>query len=144
MRGVPEQFEHGADVGIRGRGATLGEAFAGAAAALSSLWSPDPSRVRPLRAETVTCEAPDLERLLVAFLDELIYLFATRRLVLRDFEVRVEAVPGRPARLEARGVGERYDPERHEGTVEPKGATYTALRVGPDAGGFVAQCVVDV
>jgi len=144
MAGVAEHFEHGADVGVRGRGATPAEAFAGAAAALGSLWAADASSVRPQLTRSVVCEAEDLERLLVAFLDELIFLFATRRILLASLDVEIDAPPGGPARLVARGTGERYDPARHESTVEPKGATFTALRVAPESGGWVAQCVVDV
>jgi len=141
---LAEQFEHGADVGLRGRGTTPGEAFAGAAGALTSLWASDPASIRPRVKETISCEAEDVERLLVAFLDELIFLFATRRLLLAGLEVEIEAPPAGPARLVAWGRGERYDPARHESTVEPKGATFTALRVARESGGWVAQCVVDV
>ncbi|MGE5346596.1 MAG: archease [Acidithiobacillales bacterium] len=138
------QFEHGADVGVRGRGATPGEAFAGAAAALTSLWASDPASVRPEVPEIVTCEAEDLERLLVAFLDELIYLFASRRFLFSRLEVEIETPSGGPACLTARGAGERFDPSRHESTVEPKGATLTSLEVRRNGDGWVAQCVVDV
>jgi len=141
---LAEQFEHGADVGIRGRGATPEEAFAGAAAALSSLWASDPSSVLPEVEAGVGCEAADLERLLVAFLDELIFLFATRRFLFARLDVRIEASPGAPVRLAGWGAGERYDATRHESTVEPKGATLTALRVARENGSWVAQCVVDV
>jgi SHS2 domain-containing protein len=141
---LSEQFEHGADVGVRGRGATPGEAFAGAALALEALLAGDPTSVRGEREETVLCRAPDLEGLLVDFLDELIYLFATRRLVFSRFDVGVEeSVPGGHS-LRAKAFGERWDASRHAATVEPKGVTFTALRVARDAGGWVAQCVVDV
>jgi SHS2 domain-containing protein len=143
-RPLIEHFEHGADVGIRGRGATPEEAFAGAAAALSRLWASDPASVRPDVEAGVACEAGDLERLLVAFLDELIYFFATRRFLFARLDVRIETPPGAPVRLAARGAGERYDARRHESTVEPKGATLTSLRVARENGGWVAQCVVDV
>jgi SHS2 domain-containing protein len=139
-----EQFEHGADIGVRGRGTTPGEAFAGAAAALTSLWALDRASVRPRVQETVTCEAGDLERLLVAFLDELIFLFAVRRFLFARLDVEIEAPPGGPVRLTARGMGEPFDPVRHESTVEPKGATLTCLEVCRDGDGWVAQCVVDV
>ncbi len=143
-RPVAEHFEHGADVGVRGRGATAEEAFAGAAAALTSLWASDPSSVRPGVEAEVACAAADLESLLVAFLDELIYLFATRRLLFASLDVRIETPPGAPLGLTARGAGEQFDACRHESTVEPKGATLTALRVAREDGGWVAQCVVDV
>ena len=47
-------------------------------------------------------------------------------------------------RLEASALGEPIDAERHAPATEAKGATLTALRVAPDAGGWMAQCVVDV
>jgi SHS2 domain-containing protein len=139
-----EQFEHGADIGVRGRGTTPGEAFAGAAAALTSLWALDRASVKPRVRETVTCEAGDLECLLVAFLDELIYVFASRRLLFARLDVEIEAPPGGPARLVAWGAGEAFDPARHESTVEPKGATLTSLEVRRNGDGWLAQCVVDV
>jgi tRNA nucleotidyltransferase (CCA-adding enzyme) len=41
--------------------------------------------------------------------------------------------------------GEPVDVERHAPAYEPKGATYTALRVTRDQGGtWSAACVVDV
>ncbi|MFI5181473.1 MAG: archease [Thermoanaerobaculia bacterium] len=141
---LAEHFEHGADVGIRGWGATAEEAFAGAAAAVSRLWASDPASVRSEAEAEVGCEAADLEHLLVAFLDELIYLFAIRRFLFAYLAVRIEAPPGAPLRLTAQGAGERFDARRHESTVEPKGATLTALRVARVEGRWVAQCVVDV
>jgi len=144
MAAVAEYFEHGADVGVRGRGGTPAEAFAGAAAALTSLWASDRGSIRPVSTATLRCDAEDLERLLVAFLDELIFLFATRRVLLAGLDVEIDAPPGGPARLVCRGRGERYDPSRHESTVEPKGATLTALAVTREDGGWIAQCVVDV
>lgn len=139
-----EQFEHGADIGVRGRGATREEAFAGAALALEALFAGDPASVRPEREEIVTCRAPEMEGLLVDFLDELIFLFATRRLVFARFDVAIdEGAPG-DVSLRAKAFGERWDPSRHEATVEPKGTTFTALRVSRESGGWVAQCVVDV
>jgi len=139
-----EQFEHGADVGVRGRGETPSRAFEAAAQALFLLLAADPRTVREERGEQVTCRATGLEELLVAFLNELIFLADTRRLVFGRFEVRIQEgeVPG--FLLEARAFGERYDPSRHEATVEPKGATFTALRVAREGETWVAQCVVDV
>ena len=47
--------------------------------------------------------------------------------------------------LRARAEGERVDRRRHEPAVEPKGATFTELRVGRDHDGeWLAQCIVDV
>jgi SHS2 domain-containing protein len=139
-----EQFEHGADVGVRGFGATPAEAFEGAAAALFTLVCEDLSRIRPESSERVEVEAPGLEELLVAFLNELISLADARRLVFGRVSVSIEEPAGRPVRLSARAEGEPFDARRHEFTVLPKGASYTGLRVALEAGRWVAQCVVDV
>jgi len=47
-------------------------------------------------------------------------------------------------RLTATMWGEPVDPARHAPACEPKGATYTALRVARDLEGWSAGCVVDV
>lgn len=55
-----EQFEHGADVGVRGFGATPAEAFEGAAQALFACSPKEPARVRPQVEERLEVEAADL------------------------------------------------------------------------------------
>lgn len=139
-----EHFEHGADVGVRGMGASAEEAFEEAASALCALLCEDLGAVHPALEERVACEADGLEGLLVAFLNELISLMDTRRLVFGSFAVSLERLPGGRVRLAARVRGEPIDPARHGITIEPKGATFTALRVAEENGNWVAQCVVDV
>ena len=134
-----EHFPHEADVGVRGRGATLAEAFEQAALAMTAAIT-DPERVAAREAVDIACEAPDDELLLVDWLNALVYEMATRKLLFSRFEVRLE---GR--RLAARAWGEPADAARHRPAVEVKGATYTALRVAREAdGSWLAQCVVDV
>jgi SHS2 domain-containing protein len=143
MSAEHEQFEHGADVGVRGRGSTPEEAFTGAAQALFSLLCEDVSKVRPEIQERVDCTAATLDELLVAYLNELISLADIRGLVFGRFEVAIGPAP-EGFRLQARAWGEPFDRERHEFTVQPKGATFTALEVARKDGGWIAQCVVDV
>jgi SHS2 domain-containing protein len=138
-----ELFEHGADVGVRGSGATPAEAFEGAARALFSLLA-EPKSVRTLVEERVEAGAPGLEELLVAFLNELISVADIRKLVFGDVQVEIVEGFSDPFRLTAWAKGELFDPARHDFTVLPKGATYTQLRVARDGGRWIAQCVVDV
>jgi SHS2 domain-containing protein len=140
----PEHFEHGADIGVRGVGASVEDAFAAAAQAVSMLVAHDLSRVGSSLEERVVCSAPGLEELLVAFLNEVISLMDARGLVFGSFAVSIARGPEDAWRLEARARGEPFDPARHEATVEPKGATFTELRVSEEDGRWVAQCVVDV
>lgn len=128
---------------MRGIGATPEEAFAGAARALTRLLAEEPGSVREIEQVPIACEATGLEELLPAFLDELIYLFASRRILLARLELAIDA-GATEARLVGHGWGERWDATRHAATVEPKGATFTALKVAREGTLWVAQCVVDV
>ena len=138
MPGRWEHFEHGADVGVRGLGATKAEAFEQAALALTAAVA-EPADVLPLERIALTCEAPDDELLLAEWLNALVYEMSTRRMLFSRFAVSLTGT-----RLEAEAWGEPVDAVRHRPAVEVKGATYTMLRVAPDNGGWLAQTVVDV
>lgn len=134
-----EHFEHRADIGIRGIGASASEAFEQAARALTAVIT-DLPKVAPLEAVDISCHAPDLEYLFVDWLNGLIFEMATRHMLFSRF--KVDIVQGT---LHARAWGELVDVPRHCPSVEVKGATYTALRVAQnDSGQWVAQAVVDV
>jgi len=134
-----ELFPHGADVGVRGHGATRETAFANAAYAMTAALA-EPDQVRPLHAVEIVCDAPDEELLLVDWLNALIYEMATRKMLFSRFTVRIEG-----EKLAGEAWGEPIDIARHKPGVEIKGATYTALRVAQEADGrWLAQCVVDV
>jgi SHS2 domain-containing protein len=134
-----EHFEHGADVGIRGLGASKARAFEQAALALTAVVT-DVERVKRITAVTIRCAAPDDVTLLIDWLNALVYEMATRRMVFGSFSVRIEGEA-----LAATAWGEPVDRARHEPAVEIKGATYTAAGVRhQDDGAWSAQCVVDV
>jgi SHS2 domain-containing protein len=139
-----EHFEHGADIGVRGFGGTAAEAFEGAAHALFTLLAEKPSSVRATVEERVEIDAPGLEELLVAYLNELISLADARHIVFGGFAVAIVGGGEGPFHLSATACGEPFDPDRHEWTVQPKGATYTGLRVAREGNRWIAQCVVDV
>ena len=134
-----EHFAHGADIGVRGSGATLDEAFAEGAVALTAVIT-DPARVAPRIVIDVRCDAPDRELLFADWLNALVYAMATRGMLFGRFDVHIAG-----GALTAKAWGEQVDRVRHEPAVEVKGATYTALSVAQrDDGHWVAQCVVDV
>lgn len=134
-----EHFPHQSDIGVRGIGASPAEAFEQAALALIAVMS-DPASVHSRESVAIACEAPDLELLLVDWLDRVIYEVATRKMLFGRFAVRIDG-----ARLVGQAWGEAIDPARHPRVVEVKGATLTGLRVGRDHdGAWTAECVVDV
>ncbi len=133
-----EHFAHDADIGVRGFGATREQAFEQAACALTAVVTH--ADIRPDQEVRVSCAAPDLELLLVEWLNAVIYEMAVRRMLFARFAVRIEN-----GRLEGVLWGEPVDVARHAPAAEPKGATYTALKVAQDADGiWSAACVVDV
>ncbi len=134
-----EHFAHGADIGVRGIGATVAESFEQAAIALTAVIT-DPAKVNPEHEIQVECTAIDQEALLVEWLNALVYEMAVRRMIFCRFAVRLEGL-----RLYSSVRGEEIDVARHEPAVEVKGATYTSLFVGRNSdGAWVSQCVVDV
>ncbi|HEX7646150.1 MAG TPA: archease [Noviherbaspirillum sp.] len=134
-----EHFRHGADIGIRGQGATRNEAFEQAAVALTAIVT-RPARVRPLEAVTLHCQAGDDEFLFMDWINAVIFEMATRNMLFRRFEVTTTT-----GGLRATAWGEQVDVARHHPAVEPKGATFTELKVCQTPGGrWTAQCVVDV
>ena len=130
-------FDHDADVGVFGRGATVEQAFENAARATFALmWEP---RVVAMRDEVeVEFAEADVELALVTWLNALLGQAAARHLALADFTL---ARDGDRWRGRARGESWRDDLPRGTGV---KGATLTALSVRPVDGGFDARCVVDV
>ena len=133
-----ETFEHEADIGIRGFGGTMEEAFGNAAAAMYSVMVRIDA-VMPTQERTVTVDAPDEELLLVEWLNALLSLSDIDRLVFSKFNVKIDGTS-----LKGTAWGEHLDQVRHEPKVEIKGATYHMLKVNKEKDGFIAQCVVDV
>ena len=134
-----EHYEHDADIGVRGIGATMAGAFEQAALAMTATIT-DPEDVEPRVVVEIACEAPDPELLLAEWLNALIYEMAVRRMLFSRYQVEIERT-----RLRARAFGEPTSIERHQPAVEVKGATFTTLRVAPDDdGGWLAQTVIDV
>ena len=134
-----EHFHHVADVGIRGTGPTLSSAFEQAAKAMTAAITA-PDKLAPRETIEIGCQAPNLELLLVDWLNAVIFEMATRKMVFGRFNVCI-----RRKRLSARISGEPIDVERHAPATEVKGATLSELEVACGADGrWQAQCIVDV
>jgi tRNA nucleotidyltransferase (CCA-adding enzyme) len=131
-------FPHDADIGVHGRGPTVAIAFAQAARAIGAAVTEAP--VAAAERVTLRCEAPDLDLLLVAWLNAVISEMAVRSMLFARFHVRLDGT-----RLEAELWGEPIDPRRHAPACEPKGATLAMVEVRQDAEGvWHARCVIDV
>jgi SHS2 domain-containing protein len=139
---VPKKYEfieHTADLGFKACGASLEELFAHAAEALfEALVALEGVKERTERS--IEVEADALDNLMVSWLNELLYLFDTERLVFKSFKVkRIE-----DNRLEAKARGEVLDPECHEIKSGIKAVTYHKLYVRRKGGAWETQVIFDV
>lgn len=140
MAQVPyEVFEHTADVGLRVYGKTLPELFIHAAQGMESLLVA-PEQVHSTVTRIVTVEGHDYLSLLIAWLNELIFLFDTEYLLFRDFEL----VEMSETRLTMRAVGEIYDAQRHALNSAIKAVTWHGASINATEDGYSANIIFDI
>jgi SHS2 domain-containing protein len=133
------QLSHTADLGLRIWGKTPEELFENAGAALTAVLT-DRRRLRPENTEEIIVEAPDLEALLVAWLNHLLYLYDVDAFLGREFRVLELTAQ----RLTAAARGETYDPQRHLAGTAVKAATYHHLEIVNKNGGWQATVILDL
>lgn len=137
-----EIFEHTADLGIRIRAENLDELFVDAARGLFSVMAASPASVRSREELTFQLHGDNIEELFHDWLTELLYAFYTRRQVLTDFQVRVQAATA--SDLTATAKGEPIDTSRHEIGPEVKAITWHGLFVRQQGDGWIAEVIVDI
>ena len=131
------------DLSFVARGDTLPAVFRAAAAALLDATVEEPAALRAQEVRRLELAEPDLELLLLRFLNELIYLRDAQALLLWPREIHVEAAPGE-AHLAAELVGERMDPQRHRLATDVKAATAHGLSLVREDGRYRATITLDV
>jgi len=132
-----DYFEHDADIGIIGRGATVEQAFESAAEAAFAVTA-DLRSLRETQEVSVSFVEDDLELALPQWLNALIGAARERAVALRRFALSRDG-----SRWSGRAWGEPWRADMERGT-EVKGATLTMLSVKQRDGGWEARCVIDV
>ena len=131
-----EELSHTAEIGLRLAGPTLAGLFRCAALGMARLTGDAPSAgARSVR--TVTLAAPDLESLLVDWLNELVYLAEVDALYFD--QVTIEEIS---ATALSALVGGR--PVQEPPTVQVKAATYHQLSIRQDDAGWQAEVFFDI
>ena len=136
-----EIIDHTADVGIRVEGASLEELFSLAAEATFDLVVESKRSYIPSIEVPISIEAPDVDQLMVRWLQELLFVFDSRRLVLSKFYIDdIDAT-----HLEGMAVGMKYDSTRHHQKRDIKAVTYHKLKVErTEEGRFKAEVIFDI
>ena len=134
------EIEHTADVGLELEASDLKAAFELAAASMFDLMC-DIDSVGDGVCRTVKIRArdSDLENMMVRWLNELLYVFESERLLLSRFDVRELTSDA----IEADVAGERYDPARHVFKSDLKAATYHDLAVDQTEGVWFVRVIFD-
>lgn len=130
-------FEHGADIGVIGRGATMEDAFVEAARAMFAIMA-KPDEVKESLSIETDFDEPDAEFALVIWLNRLLAEARLQGAVFGRFELARDG-----AHYRGRAFGCKWNADIARGT-EVKGATLTALSVTQDESGWEARCIVDV
>lgn len=134
-----EVFEHTADVGLHAYGSTLPELFIHGAQGMESLMV-SPEQVRLQVSREITAEGRDVVSLLIAWLNELIFLFDTEYLIFREFEIDSLT----ETYLKGRASGEPYDAQRHDLSSAIKAVTWHEAAVERTAEGYKARIIFDI
>lgn len=140
-----ETFEHGADVGIRGRGKTLEEAFSNVLKALASLLTENVffESLKPEEEVFVEVSAEFLDELLVAYINRVLTYTFLEGLLFLEFKGKVEK-QDKDYFLKGFIGGIQFDYQKFGYGVEVKGATFTLAKVEKENHWWIVQCVVDV
>jgi SHS2 domain-containing protein len=138
------EFVEGAtsDVSFVAYGDTLEALFCAAAEALLSATLANPADVAPREGERVRLREPDLELLLLSFLNELVFFRDARGLLLHAGPLRIEHDGA--GQLEGELRGERIDHARHRLEADVKAVTAHRLSVAREGAGWRASVTLDV
>ena len=136
-------LDHTADVGFELGATTLEALFDEARRALLATVFERPPEEGGGR-ESVRLFAPDLEILLVRWINELIFLIQSEGFVPARADVRVEESGGGGFSLEASLTGAPLELEAHGWQGEVKSATFHGLEVTHGGEGWRAQVILDV
>ncbi|OCC16069.1 Archease [Dissulfuribacter thermophilus] len=136
-----ETFEHGADIGIRGYGTCLEEAFSNGAKAMFSIMVDDLTKIEAKQRREISSFSFDLTGLFVAFLNTLIAEADINHMVFSEFNCDIDT---NTFSLKGEALGNTIPSGIGNIGVEIKGATFTEAKVEKRGDVFLAQCVVDV
>ena len=133
-----ELIEHTADVGIRVKGADLKDLFKNAAIAMFDIVAARKTEANPPKKIIVKQSADNLEELFINWLNELLYLSATKDLIFSDLQI---------ARLNEKGIeaiAAGSDMKNYKMNTEIKAATYHQLKLKQIESGWQAEVIFDV
>jgi SHS2 domain-containing protein len=143
-----EYVDHTADIEFRAFGKTLKKAFENAAKAMSNSIV-DIKTVFGKKTEIIKKTSESIEAILYDFLQELLILHETKKMVFSGFEIkslkRVSDIDGKNGwYIECKVYGEDLDTKKHDIDSYIKAITYSQMKIEKSKKGFIIQMVLDI
>jgi len=134
-----EIFDHTADIGVIVYGENLIALFENAGEAFFRLIT-DLRKVRPRLERRIVVRGESLDRLMVDWLSELLYLHDVENLLFKEFKVESAGEDG----LRAVAKGEPFQEGVHVIKTEVKAVTYHQIEVRQEKSRWRAQVIFDL
>lgn len=134
-----EFIDHTADIGFVVFGEDLKRLFENAGEAFFTVIT-DLEKVRRTTERKIEIKGESLERLMVDWLNELLYLHEVENLLFSQFEVETVNEKG----LKARAKGEPFEEGRHPIKTEVKAVTFHQIQVKQEDGLWRARVILDL
>jgi len=137
-----EILEHTADIGIAAYGKTKREVFINAAKGMFEIIAGKNKNLKENFYDKIKLEADNLEGLLFAWLNELLYIGETRMVILNKFQIKELS----DFQIKAEIEGMKINPPSVKIEKEIKAATYHRLEIKKDgeSGLWRAQVIFDI
>ncbi|SRR6266481_58761 len=132
-----------ADIAFEATGRDLPELFREAADATTNVMIDNLDAIEPRETRRIELSNDELDMLLFDFLQELIYLKDSERLLLRIQEVHINEKERRYF-LKATAEGETLDAERHHQRADVKAVTLHDFSVVQEKGGWKTRVLLDI
>ena len=141
---MPYKFVEGltrADVAFEVKGRNINRFFEDSAMALFDIMA-NPKKVGKKIKKTFQIEKSNIEELMYAFLDEIIYLKDKDALVFNSCKISINET--KKLKLKAALFGDRINHEKQELRVDPKAVTMHKFLVKKEKGNYTARVIIDI
>jgi SHS2 domain-containing protein len=132
-------IDHTADVCVRVFGNSLEEIFVGSAKAMMEIIT-DVEKVNPSKEISIKAQGENYEELLVKWLQEILYLHEVKKMVFKDFEIKIK----NGIRAVGKAYGEKIAVDRHEFYSNIKAVTYHNLKIISSKDKYRVDIVFDI
>ncbi len=132
-------IDHTADICVRVFGNSLEEIFVGSSKAMMEIIT-DVEKVNPSKEISIKAQGENYEELLVKWLQEILYVHEVKKMVFKDFEIKIE----NGTKAVGKAYGEKIDVDRHEFYSNIKAVTYHNLKIISSKDKYRVDIVFDI